>query len=77
VLTDAGQLVSDDDGVSWRPAADAPVDVDGLYAFVHQLHTGYLVGPALVRVHDAAAVAAIALVVSGIILWRRPRTRSA
>jgi len=72
VVTSAGNLISEDDGATWRPGADRPLRPDGLRAFVHQLHTGYLVGPELVLAHDLAGVGVVCLVVSGLVIWWRP-----
>lgn len=69
--TSSGMYLSEDKGKSWRRVGQHAGESFDWYTFVHQLHTGYYFGAWFVYVHDFAAWGLIALVVSGLIIWRK------
>jgi len=75
VSTTAGDLITHDGGSTWLADAERPLRTGGPHRFIHQLHTGYLVGPALVLLHDLAGVGALLLAVTGLVIWWKPFVR--
>ena len=73
LLTSSGSRVSDDGGRTWRdaPTIAEPEGDGGLSYLAHQLHTGWILGPWLTWVHDAAAIGTLVLVLTGVVIWRR------
>ena len=74
--TSHGLHLSEDKGKSWRRIGQHAAEGYDWYALIHQLHTGYFFGAWFVYVHDFAAWGLIALVVSGLIIWRKRNGKS-
>jgi hypothetical protein len=72
VLTDRGMVASADGGETWAWVGSGPqAPVRDLRSFIHDLHTGHLLGAAGRRLVEAGALALIFITVTGVVLFRR------
>jgi hypothetical protein len=69
VLTSHGWLSSDDLGQTWNTEHFDP-DARPLRRTILLLHNGYFFGPKFVWIYDGSALALLALIVTGLILWK-------
>jgi hypothetical protein len=74
LLAASGAWRTDDGGATWTPLWEA--GAGNAYALVHRLHTGHWATGAMPWIYDAAAVALVALTVTGLAL-AIPRRRRA
>lgn len=72
LLTSHGWLLSTDGGSSWDTEHFNP-DAKPLRRTVLLIHNGYFFGPKFVWVYDASALALLALIVTGFVLWKTGR----
>ncbi len=71
VLKEDWWFRSEDGGAVWK-AISLPKPKSGVYNVIKSLHSGWIAGPALSYIHDAAAVILVILVISGIWLYFNP-----
>jgi hypothetical protein len=72
LLTDVGLLESPDGGGEWKPiGSGGENEARDWYRFVHDLHTGHLVGTVGRRITEAGALAMVFLTVTGVLLYKR------
>lgn len=72
LLTDDGLLTSSDGGASWdRIYVSTESQQTSIYSFMHDLHTGHLLGAAGRRVVEFGALALVFITITGVVLFRR------
>lgn len=67
--TSAGLLRRPAEGAAWEPV-DFDTGRRNWSRIVRTLHNGHFFGEGFVKVYDAAALALLVLIISGIVLWR-------
>jgi len=76
VVTASGAWTSEDAGGGWRALWRlAPRGGDRVRRWVHDLHTGHWGIGAMPRVYDAGALLFLAVIITGLVLGRRRRSR--